>query len=187
MKVPWCLISRDSVYLFKGTLNSKSQEPRKGNYCTSCANTLSSCRHCLLVFVMYISAVLLQFISLFPPHVKMLMFLPALNLKLSVAPSAPIIANYLLQPQAMCRLASSNQTLLISRQGCVVHQNGILIGWIFLAVTVFGSKLWLCVRHEGEMFRCWQVFVKQQDVLIQFLFSCVFITCVCAQAWSCIT
>lgn len=50
------------------------------------------------------------------------MFLPALNLKLSVAPSAPIIANYLLQPQAMCRLASSNQTLLFSRQGCVAHQ-----------------------------------------------------------------
>lgn len=50
------------------------------------------------------------------------MFLPALNLKLSVASSAAIIANYLLQPQATCRLVSSNQTLLFSRQGCEVHQ-----------------------------------------------------------------
>lgn len=81
-----------------------------------------TCRHCLLIFVMYISAALLQSISPFPSHVRMLMFLPALNLKLSVAPSAPIIANYLLQPQAMCRLACSNQTLLFSRQSCVAHQ-----------------------------------------------------------------
>lgn len=58
----------------------------------------------------------------FSSHVRMLIFLPALNLKLSVAPSAPIIANYLLQPQATCWLASSNQTLLFSRQGCEVHQ-----------------------------------------------------------------
>lgn len=50
------------------------------------------------------------------------MYLPALNLRLSVMPGAPIIANYLLQLQAMCRLASSNQTLLFSRQGCVVGQ-----------------------------------------------------------------
>lgn len=107
-----------------------------------------------MIFVMYISAVPLQSISPFPSHVRMLMFLPALNLKLSVAPSAPIIANYLLQPQAMCQLACSNQTLLFSRQGCVAHKNGILIAWIFLAVTVFGSKLQRRVRHEGELFRC---------------------------------
>lgn len=50
------------------------------------------------------------------------MYLPALNLRLSVMPGAPIIANYLLQLQAMCRLASSNQTLLFSRHGCVVGQ-----------------------------------------------------------------
>lgn len=52
----------------------------------------------------------------------MLIYLAAPNLKLSVALSTPIIANYLLQPEAMCRLASSNQTLLFSRQPCEVHQ-----------------------------------------------------------------
>lgn len=45
----------------------------------------------------------------------MLIFIPALNLKLSVAPSA-IIANYLLPPVAVRRLACSNQTLLFSRR-----------------------------------------------------------------------
>ena len=87
-------------------------------------------------------------ISLLSSHVKMLMSLTALNLELSVAPSAPIIANYLLQPRATCRLASSNRTLLFSRQGCAAHQDSILIAWIFLAVTVFGSKLWRCIRRK---------------------------------------
>ena len=157
---------------------------------TCCADSAASSWPCLQIFIMYISVVLLQSISLLSSHVKMLMFLTALNLELSVAPSAPIIANYLLQPRATCRLASSNRTLLFSRQGCAAHQHSILIAWIFLAVTVFGSKLWRSIRREGEMLKCWHIFViwlVSQDVVIQHLFSCVFITCVCALAWRCIT
>lgn len=104
-------------------------------------------------FLSCIFQLLLQSISRSPSHVRMLMFLPALNLKLSVAPSAPIIANYLLQPQAMCRLASSNQTLLFSRQGCVARQkrhfNSLNIPschWIWVRVRA------PCQTH-GEIFQ----------------------------------
>lgn len=71
---------------------------------------------------MYNSAALFSSISVFPSSDADTVFIPALNLKLSVAPSAPIIANYLLQPEAVRRLACSNQTLLFSRRGCEVHQ-----------------------------------------------------------------
>lgn len=97
----------------------------------------------------------------FPSHMRMLKFVSALNLTLNVAPSAPIIANYLLQPQATCRLASSYQTLLFSRQGCEVHQkqhsytlNILNCHSIWVRVTA------LCQESGEEMFRCWQVFVN---------------------------
>lgn len=93
-----------------------NQQPKPLNICTS----FLLCQRCSFsdtpllftdLFFMYISAALLQSVSTF----LSVLFLSALNLKLSVAPSAPVIANYLLQPQAMCWLASSNQTLLFSR------------------------------------------------------------------------
>lgn len=77
---------------------------------------------CAGVCHVYFSCAVAIQLLIFSSHVRMLIYLPALNLKLSVALSTPIIANYLLQPEAMCRLASSNQTLLFSRQGCEVHQ-----------------------------------------------------------------
>lgn len=77
---------------------------------------------CAEVCHVYFSCTVAIQLLIFSSHVRMLIYLPALNLKLSVALSTPIIANYLLQPEAMCRLASSNQTLLFSRQGCEVHQ-----------------------------------------------------------------
>lgn len=74
-------------------------------------------KHCVLIFVIYISDALLQSISHFPSHVRMQILLPALNLKLSVAPSAPIIANYLLQPQATCRLCLLKSNIVILQTG----------------------------------------------------------------------
>jgi len=82
------------------------------------------------------------------------MFLAALNLRLSVVPSAPIIANYLLQPQAMCQLACSNHTLLFLQTGLrgapkTAHE--------FLAAIIYVAKF-CCVRRMEEAFRCSQVF-----------------------------
>lgn len=121
---------------------------------------------------------------IFSSHVRMLIYLPALNLKLSVALSTPIIANYLLQPEAMCRLASSNQTLLFSRQGCEVHQkqhsNSLNIPschCIWVKVTVLCQALG---RGGGWVFRCWQVSICEMAASQHFSvlfchFSCAFI------------
>lgn len=144
-----------------------------------------TCRRCLLIFVMYISTALLQSISPFPSHVRILMFLPALNLKLSVATSAPIIANYLLQPQAMCRLASSNQTLLFSRQGCVAHQKRHFNILNIPSCHCIWVKVMALCQARGESFCFCQMACLA--ALILCLFSCMFITSVCVQAWSCIT
>lgn len=135
-----------------------------------------TCRHRLLIFVMYISAALLQSISLFPSHVRMLMFLPALNLKLSVAPSAPIIANYLLQPQAMCWLASSNQTLLFSRQGCVEHQK-----WHFNSLNIPSCHcIWVNAMALCQVLIrfCQTALTQSSDTASSLV--CVHHICVCA-------
>lgn len=81
----------------------------------------------------------------------MLIFIPALNLKLSVALCAPIIANYLLQPEAACAgLPSQIKHCYSPDRAVKCTKNSPQIPWIFRAVSVCGSDFWLSFRSEWE-------------------------------------
>lgn len=160
----WCLMSRSSFCLFKGHFKQQRLSYLKSR-CTPLCKQLPWHAGIVPWFLSCIFQLLCYKLS--PPspsHVRMLMFLPALNLKLSVAPSAPIIANYLLQPQALCWLASSNQTLLFSRQGCVAHQKKLPFNSLnFPSCHCIWVKVTApCEAWEGKMFRCRQVSVVKR-------------------------
>lgn len=108
------------------------------------------------------------------------MLLPALNLKLSVASSAAIIANYLLQPQATCRLVSSNQTLLFSRQGCEVHQkqhfNSVNVPSCH---CIWVNVMALCYTRRGNI----QVLVSFCQIACLAPFSVMLSYILCVSLW----